>query len=745
MIMEYQDMRKIKHILSIKLFIGLLLITGTVVYGFCVFSNSDKEYRAYQFQDLPFQYTINELTDSTYFQSIHSGTESWNLVTGSYFDFIYNGTTTVSSVGRDDINLVYFDGGEGGNFDPGTNVIAFSLTFTSDEGGVFHAEESDLIWNDRDFPPGMNGEPNRQDLESVIAHEFGHHMGIGHFGPYGGPPGCGETLPMATMYGFSSNGDTTGRSLHPHDKAAAVEIYADWQLHINAYDSTTGMPVEGTAISLLNGKGFYTTEPEDIEDRNLKQCAGYIVSDTQYTYTNDGGSTMLAMDTREFQVILNGFGYTPDTIAVSFQSADAIPGTEDIFLDQALIPQERYAVSVNLHDTLNNRNFTGALEFYGGSDPYPGPSAVTSDDSSGVYNIMLPPDQYEIQVLSAFPYPDFGVENIPVNADTHITLTHAAAKAVLVTDSEVGHDTEVYRDWLDSLGYSYHNWINEEHADTAPDISKYQYLDEPGIFILSVDKGEGNALGPDWISHIGDAMLETKKVFLLGSDIGSTLQGTTLLNDTLGITYLGTTPQKIIQPLVEDDPVGEGRYIVLKANADTSDMLDLATNTNVNVSHRYINTEGGAVVRHHSDKRVLLLPFELHWGYYDSNEDNLNSPEGLFANAVAWLADNTPTGNKTPDKAIPAKFRMTNNYPNPFNPSTTIAWTLPKTSRVTATVYNVRGQVVFSRDFGQMAAGKHHWIWNIDKNQEKALSSGVYWLELSALDERRIQKIMLLK
>ena len=75
----------------------------------------------------------------------------------------------------------------------------------------------------------------------------------------------------------------------------------------------------------------------------------------------------------------------------------------------------------------------------------------------------------------------------------------------------------------------------------------------------------------------------------------------------------------------------------------------------------------------------------------------------------------------------PGQYYLGNNYPNPFNPSTTIEFGLPEQSRVTLSVFNILGQKVFELRDRSLAAGEHSTIFNAAQ-----LSSGVYFYSIHA-------------
>lgn len=86
-----------------------------------------------------------------------------------------------------------------------------------------------------------------------------------------------------------------------------------------------------------------------------------------------------------------------------------------------------------------------------------------------------------------------------------------------------------------------------------------------------------------------------------------------------------------------------------------------------------------------------------------------------------------PVANET-EKVIPQDFALLNNYPNPFNPSTVIAYDLPMESTVELKVYDILGNEVSVLEKGLRSAGRHSAIFNAS-----AVSSGVYFCRIQAV------------
>ncbi len=90
-----------------------------------------------------------------------------------------------------------------------------------------------------------------------------------------------------------------------------------------------------------------------------------------------------------------------------------------------------------------------------------------------------------------------------------------------------------------------------------------------------------------------------------------------------------------------------------------------------------------------------------------------------------------------------SNFDLAPNYPNPFNPRTTIAYTLADAGAMRLTVHDPQGRLVKILAAGSMPAGDHRVIWQGTNQAGNAVASGVYLLRLEAARQVGIRKILL--
>jgi len=117
-------------------------------------------------------------------------------------------------------------------------------------------------------------------------------------------------------------------------------------------------------------------------------------------------------------------------------------------------------------------------------------------------------------------------------------------------------------------------------------------------------------------------------------------------------------------------------------------------------------------------------------------------PDGTIADMGRFYFHQTGTNENT---IVQTEDYLKQNYPNPFNPITTICYQLPENGKVELTIYNLKGQKVKTLVNDQLSAGQHSIVWNGTDENNKPVSSGIYFYKLKATNFEKTRKMILMK
>lgn len=101
-------------------------------------------------------------------------------------------------------------------------------------------------------------------------------------------------------------------------------------------------------------------------------------------------------------------------------------------------------------------------------------------------------------------------------------------------------------------------------------------------------------------------------------------------------------------------------------------------------------------------------------------------------NESAALTDSITVTAGITSGALPISFGLAQNFPNPFNPETTIGYQVPGASHVRLDVYNMLGQVVKTFTAEHVTAGNYQFVWDATDNTGSRMASGTYFYRLNA-------------
>ena len=198
--------------------------------------------------------------------------------------------------------------------------------------------------------------------------------------------------------------------------------------------------------------------------------------------------------------------------------------------------------------------------------------------------------------------------------------------------------------------------------------------------------------------------------------------------------------------------------IVMLANCvlaqDCGGRIDDATDSRIIMIDNMVSIEadgfiGGVqmTLQHGADFSIEMTDQALFAEYLTSgNETRLlvitPATEELFSYSgdfeiteviIANSQDEVPT-------SLPTTYNLSVAYPNPFNPVTTMEFTIPEAGNVSVLVYNLKGQVVSTLLSGLKSADSYSLVWNAAN-----VPSGIYFVKAQADGYTATQKLMLVK
>jgi hypothetical protein len=130
-----------------------------------------------------------------------------------------------------------------------------------------------------------------------------------------------------------------------------------------------------------------------------------------------------------------------------------------------------------------------------------------------------------------------------------------------------------------------------------------------------------------------------------------------------------------------------------------------------------------------------LIQFEYQANIVINSNDPYNSRITIPVNLTI-----EPTGVDGDLLGIPSVFQLSQNHPNPFNPSTMINYQLPMTNEVELSIYNLLGQKVATLVSERQNAGYHQVEWDASE-----FASGIYYYHIQAGEFLDVKKMVLVR
>lgn len=189
-------------------------------------------------------------------------------------------------------------------------------------------------------------------------------------------------------------------------------------------------------------------------------------------------------------------------------------------------------------------------------------------------------------------------------------------------------------------------------------------------------------------------------------------------------------------------------WIVINAGLTSTDVRTLAINT---FGHIFAGTgaayqsNGGAFLstdngNSWSEVSTGLTNTDIRAiAFNSSGYTFVGTREGVFRSVEATVSV------KEIYPGMPSSFELNQNFPNPFNPATTIRYRLPKSTQVILKIYNLLGQEVRTLVNETQTTGYKSVIWDGKNNFGQSVSSGIYIYRLQTPEFVKAKKLLLLR
>jgi len=233
-------------------------------------------------------------------------------------------------------------------------------------------------------------------------------------------------------------------------------------------------------------------------------------------------------------------------------------------------------------------------------------------------------------------------------------------------------------------------------------------------------------------------------------------QGVTGGTDCARIDYitfpaLGTTPAPIIDvnPSIVNKELGIdqiGEEIVELSNIGNA-LLNYTITLSTSPDWLEIDPASGNV--NSGEMEEITLSFDTDGLEADQYPTSMLIEDGLGEQTIVpVILVVTATGT---DGNLPLVTELNGIYPNPFNPTTNISFSLKADAKVSLKIYNIRGQKVRTLINNDVLAGYHSVVWDGTDDSSKSVSSGVYFSNFGAEESNEngrytsVKKVILLK
>ncbi len=319
-------------------------------------------------------------------------------------------------------------------------------------------------------------------------------------------------------------------------------------------------------------------------------------------------------------------------------------------------------------------------------------------------------------------------------------------------------------DWEQAPTYE---WIEIDPRDggqgTVHEITDDESIDMDLPFTFryyGVDYNSITACSNGWISFIQTWMSNFDNLYIpspLGpyamvapywEDLKGTQIETDVFNDMRLVTWHDVANNRFIiewndaynrYTLTYENPSLEKFQLILYPQADNDGELVVMYHTVDNPAVNTLSNYSTVGIENHTQTDGLTYSFA---NSYPASASELTA--GLAVKFTTSAPDTFVSNDEDVNPEV-IGTTLLNNYPNPFNPTTTIGFNMAKPGAARLDIYNQRGQHVATIANGKFPAGRQTFVWNGTDNEGNGVASGIYLYKLQAGTYTKTRKMILIK
>lgn len=455
--------------------------------------------------------------------------------------------------------------------------------------------------------------------------------------------------------------------------------------------------------------------------------------------------TLSPGDTAEMDCILAGY-YTvssADTLDTMYVYSNSVDGMEDIKIKIDYYDDDRKEGIINGQVTDGNTAIPDAKIsfFYAGSYI----AQTVKADQNGFYSTTLPPGSYKVSAEKDSYYVTFfGQQSDLLNADFIVLQNDSIKTADIIVKPLKGTPINVYGrvfDFESSTSLRRAVVIVRPGRHSPAKIVSNSVTNDSVTGTYTAFINEDGTYSINDIASPGYYYIQAFSDYFVPSYYSSSGSSPTFWQQTDSV-YLSSDFSNADIYMPRDSSIGGGKVtgIVSINSGDTiSDVIIYAQSVNSQSSifnYAFPNQEGTFKIPFlpYGSYRLVTQKIGYEDGY--SSVFTIDSLNKEVSNINLTL---TPTSVEE-NPIVPESHVLLYNYPNPFNPSTTIEFYLPVSSYIELKIFDVLGKEITTLQKDYLFAGVHRVEFNPDN-----LVSGVYFVTLSTKEGLNVKKILLLK